>query len=144
MPEFRVATDADIESLFQCDVYSQSHPSRRLELLQWVKAGACSIAQVRGKVVGFMVLECHFFGSGFLSLVCVAAAHRGAGYGYQLLRYAEHRCLTEKLFTSTNESNVVARRLFERAGFVLSGSIKHLDEDDPELVYFKRVTPCGS
>ena len=46
-------------------------------------------------------------------------------------------CQTEKLFTSTNQSNGAAQRLFTSAGFVHSGRIEHLDEGDPELVYVK-------
>jgi hypothetical protein len=45
-----------------------------------------------------------------------------------------------KLFTSTNASNERMQRLCERLGYVRSGPIEHLDEDDPELVYFKRLS----
>ncbi|WZB72100.1 hypothetical protein WJ968_11125 [Achromobacter xylosoxidans] len=48
-------------------------------------------------------------------------------------------CDTAKLFTSTNQSNVAARRLMAKAGFVPSGMIENLDEGDPELVYVKFV-----
>jgi hypothetical protein len=44
-----------------------------------------------------------------------------------------------KLFTSTNLSHERMQRLCERLGSVRSGIIEHLDEDDPELVYFKQL-----
>ena len=44
-----------------------------------------------------------------------------------------------KLFTSTNASNVSMQRLCESLGYVRSGVINNLDEDDPEIVYFKRL-----
>lgn len=44
---------------------------------------------------------------------------------------------TEKLFTSTNLSNLPMQSLLVRLGYLLSGVIHHLDEGDPELVYVK-------
>jgi hypothetical protein len=45
-----------------------------------------------------------------------------------------------KLFTSTNVYNERMQRLCERLGYVRSGIIENLDEDDPELFYFKRLS----
>lgn len=61
------------------------------------------------------------------------AARRGVGL--RLLAAAMAACRTAKLFTSTNQSNLAAQRLFAGAGFVRSGHIEHLDEGDPELLY---------
>ncbi len=41
----------------------------------------------------------------------------------------------EKLWTSTNESNVAMRNLLVRLGFIPSGQIDNLDEGDLELVF---------
>jgi ribosomal protein S18 acetylase RimI-like enzyme len=133
----RVATERDIESLVHCDAYAQGHASRRHELARWVAERSCFIGELQGQVVGFVVVQHNFFGNGFIPLVCVAAAHRGNGQGLRLLFIAECRCQAEKLFVSANASNLPARRLFERAGFVSSGRIENLDEGDTELVYFK-------
>jgi hypothetical protein len=40
-------------------------------------------------------------------------------------------------FTSTNLSNIPMQSLLAKMGYLLSGVIHHLDEDDPELVYVK-------
>ena len=61
------------------------------------------------------------------------------GVALRLLQAAVTACDTAKLFTSTNQSNVAARRLMAKAGFVPSGMIENLDEGDPELVYVKFV-----
>lgn len=46
------------------------------------------------------------------------------------------RCPQPKLFTSTNRSNLPMRALLLKAGFIESGYIENLDENDPELVFF--------
>ena len=48
-----------------------------------------------------------------------------------------------KLFTSTNLSNEQMLRLCERLRHVRSGIIEHLDEDDPEVFYFKQLFNDG-
>jgi hypothetical protein len=51
----------------------------------------------------------------------------------------ESECRTEKLFTSTNLSNLPMQSLLAKRGYKLSGVIDNLDPGDPELVYFKFV-----
>lgn len=139
---FRWASESDLPLVHECDELSQVHEGRRLELLRAVQQRSCLLALTDGPL-GFAVLEHHFFGHGFVSLICVAPAHRARGIGLQLMSQVERHCRTAKLFTSTNASNEPARRLFARAGFVPSGSIENLDEGDPECLYFKAVTPAG-
>lgn len=139
-PEFRWASESDLPLLHECDERSQVHESRRRELARAVQQRSCLLALADGPL-GFAVLEHHFFGHGFVSLICVAPAHRGRGIGLQLMSQIERHCHTPKLFTSTNASNQPALRLFARAGFVSSGCIENLDEGDLECVYFKAVAP---
>jgi ribosomal protein S18 acetylase RimI-like enzyme len=131
----------DLPSIVACDDLSQSDPSRLRSIEVWTKRGECLAARHNGSLVGFVVLEYGFFGHGFIPLLCVKRTERRQGFGLQLLAAAENACHTGKLFTSANSSNVAARSLFERAGFVPSGTIENLDVDDPELVYFKRRAP---
>ncbi|MCX8026153.1 MAG: GNAT family N-acetyltransferase, partial [Thermanaerothrix sp.] len=64
-------------------------------------------------------------------------AHRRRGAGTRLMQYLECVCRTPKLFTSTNLSNRPMQALLAKLGYILSGVIHHLDENDPELVYVK-------
>jgi ribosomal protein S18 acetylase RimI-like enzyme len=128
----------DLPGIVACDECAPSDPSRFRLLEGWVKRGECFVARRAGSLEGFVVLEHGFFGQGFIPLVCVKRSRRRQGLGLRLLAAAERECHTAKLFTSTNASNVAARSLFERAGFVPSGTIENLDTDDPELLYFKR------
>jgi ribosomal protein S18 acetylase RimI-like enzyme len=68
---------------------------------------------------------------------------RRRGIAASLMRSAEIDAPTEKLFTSTNESNAAMRALCEKIGFVRSGIIENLDEGDPEIIYFKRLAPSA-
>jgi ribosomal protein S18 acetylase RimI-like enzyme len=136
---FRQASEADLSLVYGCDAYSKVHESRRVELRRMVQQQSCVLALANGEALGFAVLDYSFFGNGFIPLVCVAPEHRGKGVGLGLLNEMEHRCNTPKLFTSANASNEQAQRLFSRAGFVRSGMIENLDENDPEFVYFKQV-----
>jgi ribosomal protein S18 acetylase RimI-like enzyme len=95
------------------------------------------VAEQHGTVVAYAVLDYSFYGNGFISLVYVAESARRSGIGRALMRSLDQRCTTEKLFTSTNESNVPMRRLLESLGYEGSGIIYNLDPGDPELVYFK-------
>ena len=133
----RHARESDLPGLLACDAYAQVHGFRTHELLSWVEQQSCFVAFVSDKLVGYFVLQYTFFGNGFIPLVCVGESHQRQGIGQFLLAQAERRCITPKLFTSTNASNATAQRLFTRAGFVPSGTIENLDETDPELIFFK-------
>lgn len=136
----RLALESELDVLIQCDTYAQSHEGRVQELRSALETRSCLIAHVSSEPVGFVVLQYSFFGNGFIPLVCVSHHHRGQGIGLQLLLAAQQSCRTNKLFTSTNSSNIPAQRLFAKAGFSPSGSIENLDPGDPELVYFKSLT----
>lgn len=133
----RVAGPGDVAAMLACDAYAQSHASRGDAVRAAVGKGHCLVALHAGQVAGYVLTHDDFFGYGFVPLVVVAPAQQRRGVGLRLLAAAANACPTAKLFTSTNQSNVAAQRLFASAGFVRSGRIDHLDEGDPELVYVK-------
>lgn len=106
------------------------------DLERAVAEGRCRVAVVSGHLIGFSVAGT-FFGHDFLELLLVDPSHRRNGIGTALVHDWEDAARTPKLFTSTNESNEPMRRLCEAMGFARSGLIQNLDEDDPEIVYFK-------
>ncbi|CAM3865144.1 Acetyltransferase (GNAT) family protein [compost metagenome] len=135
----RQATPDDLSAMLAFDTYASTNPGRRHFLEESVGKHQCLVALCSGAVIGYVVLTYHFFDYGFVALVVVAPAHRRQGVAFQLLAAAEAACKTAKLFISTNQSNLPSRRLILKAGFVPSGVIENLDEQDPELVYFKRI-----
>ena len=133
----RAAQAGDVEAMLACDVYAQAHASRGDAVRAAVGKGHCQVAIRAGQVAGYVLTHADFFGYAFVSLVVVAPGQQRRGVGLRLLAAAEAACQTAKIFTSTNQSNLAAQRLFASAGFVRSGQIDHLDEGDPELVYMK-------
>jgi GNAT superfamily N-acetyltransferase len=97
------------------------------------------VADVDGAIVGFAVVG-RFFEYAFLELLFVGPDYRRTGIATQLIASAEAIATTGKLFTSTNDSNEAMKELCEKLGFVRSGAIDGLDEDDPEVFYVKSLT----
>lgn len=135
----RAATIADFESIGLADPIVESDPSRAAMIREGIAGRRCWIAEELGDVAGYALVEYTFYGRGFLSLLVVRAESRRRGHGRDLLRQAVASCMTQDLFTSTNESNGAMQALLHEAGFLPSGVIHNLDEGDPELVFFKRV-----
>ncbi len=72
-------------------------------------------------------------------MLIVEPDYRRLGVASKLVHHIEKIAPTRKLFTSTNRSNVAMRRLMKKLNFARSGRIENFDEDDPEIVYFKRI-----
>jgi len=137
----RTGRPADIEGLVALDEVTRRDPGRIAFIEEAVHAGNCFVAVAAGgeRLAGYGVLTYHFYGNGMIEMLYVARDCRRAGVGRALLAYAEARCRTAKIFTSTNLSNKPMQLLLEKSGYVPSGYIDNLDPGDPELVYFKRL-----
>jgi GNAT superfamily N-acetyltransferase len=134
--EVRAAGSDDIADLIAADPYAQINAERLSAIAAWVDAGHCFLAEREGRVVGFSVLNRHWFDSFFIKLVFVAEAERRAGVGMAMIEHLIGLMPPgEKLWTSTNQSNQAMRLLLPRLGFIESGRIDNLDEGDPELVF---------
>jgi ribosomal protein S18 acetylase RimI-like enzyme len=135
----RQGTSSDLSALVEIDDRAAADPRRASLLATRLSRDACLVAEEHGRVIGFVFWNHTFFECGFVALIVVAASHRRRRVGLRLLCEVEARCARLKLFTSTNASNSAAQALFGRAGFVRSGVIENLDDNDPEVVFFKAV-----
>ena len=135
----RTATPDDVSAMLTFDAYASTDARRGQFLGESVDQQQCQVAVQSGVVIGYVVLTYSFFDYGFINLVVVGPGYQRQGIARRLLLAAEARCTTQKLFISTNQSNLPSRRLILKAGFEPSGVIENLDEQDPELVYFKRI-----
>lgn len=139
--KIRRANSADFERLVQMDPTAVPESRHTTFIERSIRGNNCFVAILDNQVVGYAVLEYSFFENGFVSLLVVAPKFRRQGIGECLMKDLEKRCVTEKFFTSTNESNLPMRELLGKLGFSPSGVIENLDEGDPEMVYFKRIAP---
>lgn len=139
MFSIRTANEADISQLCALDPVVQRESARRKFIERSVGQAHCLVVTVEphNDIVGYAVLDYSFYDQGFVSMLYVNPGHRRQGLGTTLMARLESACETRKLFTSTNLSNLPMQSLLGKLGYTLAGTIYHLDEGDPELVYVK-------
>lgn len=133
------ATPAHYDAIRELDLMLPGVRDRGDALRAWIDAGECWVAYCDGVLAGFVIANPSFFAQCFIVLLVVHPGHRRQGVASALVRHVEGISPTAKLFTSTNRSNLAMQAVCDSLGFVRSGVIENLDEDDPELIYFKRV-----
>jgi ribosomal protein S18 acetylase RimI-like enzyme len=137
--QIRCARQNEIDAIAGVDERAGRDPGRTDFIARSVQSGVAWVAVSGGQIVGYAVLEYSFFSRGFLAMLSVHPEHRRQGVASALVRRIEAVCATDKLFTSTNESNRAMQALLLKLEYVPSGIIENLDEGDPELVYCKRL-----
>jgi len=133
----RIAKVADTDAIFAFDLIAQGDEKRQDFIRQSIERGLCTVAEVDREAVAYIIMERSFFGWPFIDLVYVHTDYRQYGYATALMQHIEAQC-EEKLFTSTNLSNLRMQRLLEKLGYSISGVVHNIDEGDPEVFYFKR------
>lgn len=135
IPSIRPATVRDIDALAGIDTVVAHHPGRIDEIVAWIAAETCLVAEVDGQCAGYGVVTQNFFSRSFVEMLMVATAFRRQNIGLALLDALVAAAPDDTVFSSTNRSNLPMQALFTRAGFVPAGSVEGLDEGDPELIY---------
>jgi len=133
----RLAGTSDTDTLLAFDLIAQGEEKRQTFIRRAVEQGYCTIVEVDYQAVAYLIKEDNFFGWPFIELVYVHTDYRQYGYATALMQHIESQA-EEKLFTSTNLSNLPMQRLLEQLGYSISGIVHNLDEGDPEVFYFKR------
>lgn len=129
----RLATIDDINNIYRIDTVATD--IRFNEITHWVKQGHCFVLEENKEVFAYGVITPQFFAHGFIELLMVNNQYRRQGLGLLLIKQLIKRSPTIKVFTSTNQSNTATQQLLMKAGFIPSGSIENLDDNDPELIY---------
>ncbi len=135
-----VAQESDLDEMMALDALVIGNSSRGNLITQIVKQQQGYVARQENQVVGFLLMHQQFFGQPFIELLLVHPSFRRQCIGTALMQHVETISLPGKLFTSTNASNEPMQQLCERLGYIRSGIIDNLDEGDPELIYFKRLS----
>lgn len=131
--KFRLATMVDIAKIYQID--SLGTKKRREEIELWVEQKTCFVLEGNDKILAYGVINQQFFAHGFIELLMVNHQYRRQGLGLSLINLLKKQSKTQKVFTSTNQSNIATQQLLLKAGFIPSGNIENLDDNDPELIY---------
>jgi len=139
----RQAVMADGNAVCAIDTRVFGRDERHDFLRSAIAHGECLVAEIGRETAGFAVVDRSLYDQRFVALLIVDPAYQRRGVGSSLMRAVGRRYPGEKLFTSTNQSNLPMQALCERLGYVRSGWIENLDEGDPEIIYFKR-TPGDS
>ncbi len=125
--------------MYAVDRMAAEEVSRRQHIREWVSAGQAIVAVVDDVVAGYAALDYTFFGCGFIAMLMVKKESRRRGVATALIARLEQICKTDKLFTSTNESNKPMQALMKSLSYEASGTVYNLDDGDPELFYFKNL-----
>jgi GNAT superfamily N-acetyltransferase len=131
------ATSEDLDAVLNLDCSAPVGRERGNYLTARIESGEVFISEQGGRLLGYVVLRTkHFFGRDFVDLMAVAVNERRHGVGRSLLEGVVNSSSSNRVFTSTNQSNSPMIELLEKAGWRFSGELIGIDEGDPELVYY--------
>ncbi len=138
MLAIRLAARDDLDALLALDPIARHSPARAAAIAEWIAHGQCHVATIDGVPQGYVAFTRSFFRSPFIEMLIVATGARRTGIGRALMLH----CIGltppgEKLWTSTNHSNIPMQALLPQLGFVQTGMFEHLDPGDPELIYLR-------
>ncbi len=142
--QVRMGATRDRKDIAASDPRIASDLHRRERVDAAIAARRCWVAEQNGAVCGYGILTVNFFGHAFIELLFVAEGARRKGAGGAVLAAIENAHHEDRLFTSTNESNIPMRALLERRGYQPSGTITNLDPGDPELVFVKFLSGANT
>ena len=99
----------------------------------------CFIILANNRTVGFVIFDYRFFDQGWIELIILGEKYRGKGIGRQAIDLICKQCKTNKVFTSTNSSNIQMQKALSKVGFSFAGKINGLDDGDPDFFYYKNI-----
>jgi len=114
--------------------------NRETKIIKAISDKECFIILVGSRAVGFIIFDYRFFEQGWIELIIIDEKYRSKGIGGQVFDLICKQCKTDKVFTSTNTSNIPMQKALAKVGFSIAGKIDGLDEGDPELFYYKENT----
>lgn len=127
----------DLDKIVNIDKEIIGDTSRKEYIENAIKLGHCIITKDEEDITGFLIYNTNFFEYCFISLIVVSPSNRRKEYASLLMDHMMGVSPTTKVFSSTNRSNISMQRVFNINGFIQSGIVENLDDEDPEIIYFK-------
>jgi ribosomal protein S18 acetylase RimI-like enzyme len=137
--DIRQAQEDDVSAICSIDHIEQAEEERRQFIRKSVREGIAFVAHSDSEIVGYAVIEHSFFSRGFIAMLMVGLNRRRSGIGSALVGHVEGLCESDRIFTSTNESNTSMQSLLKKLGYKRSGMVDDLDPGDPELFYSRQL-----
>ncbi len=127
-----------IEINYNLNKVQHVEQKRAKKITKAISAKQCFIILANTKAVGFVLFDYRFFDQGWIELMIIAEKYRRQGI-VQTLDLISKQAKTNKVFTSTNQSNGPMQKALSKAGFTFAGELIGLDDGDPELFYYKKM-----
>ncbi len=137
--DIRQAQQTDVNAICATDHIAEAQEQRREFIRKSLRDGNAYVALIGDQIVGYSVLEHSFFAREFIAMLMVHSEYRRRGVGSALVRHMERLCKSDRIFTSTNESDLPMQALLEKLGYTRSGVVRDLDPKDTELLYSKQL-----
>ena len=125
---------------YKLDKDEHNKLNREEKITKAISNQECFIILADKLEVGFVIFDYRFFDQGWIELIIIDEEYRGKGISGKVFDLICEQCKTNKVFTSTNSSNTRMQSALAKANFSLAGEINGLDDGDPELFYYKRLT----
>ena len=124
---------------YSLDAVEHIELKREEKITKAILGEECLIILADNRAVGFAIFDYRFFDLGWIELIILDEKYRGKGIGGQAIDLICKQCKTNKVFTSTNSSNIQMQKALSKVGFSFAGEIIGLDDGDPELFYYKKI-----
>jgi len=128
----RQGTPADSVGIAAFDCFGGDRPSA-------LEAGRCLVAEVDGRVAGFVVFAKRgLIGRDFVEFLVVDEPYRRRGVAVSLLDAVGDQLGPGRLFISTEAGNAPMRGLLARQGWTPAGGISGLNASGCDELFFYR------
>jgi len=139
MVEIKLADLQQLHEIYILNEWVKKENARKDSIYKAIQKGDCFVAIEDGKIIGYVIFSRSFFENWFIKLLYVDEAYRRKGVATSLLNEVNKQCVTEKLFVSTNESNEAMKSLLNKLGFVQTGYLDNVNNEEKEIFYVKKL-----
>ena len=124
--------------LYRTTQYYAHHESKHLET---IKHSSHFSAWNENQMAWFIVFDYWLFGNAFIWNLRIQEDYRRKWIWSQLAHMCESACEEDKIFISTQQTNINMQGLLEKLWYTRCWAVQFLNEDpnDDELFFFKKV-----